>query len=354
MFRFHVTIGTHIRSNAFALNQFYVLNDVITSDISDPVIQATRKFNSNAHIAFNIVSSADSNKSFAVNAGIVSDISSDIEKTNSITVQANIGTVIASDIRQPYLFSVQADIGIGIASNAGAERLLATQADISTGIVSGITNLRQFSVAPVIAFAINDVHAPVEKRFRSVPFVMIDVRMATWPGGLYQRMSFATSPFVMVWTWSAINQPMNFTSQANIVTDISAAGNVRRELVVSANTTFDLSSTMGSGIVLTSAPAITFSTVSDAFKESRFGSLPEMTFDFSANILNERRFSTQADIVFGISDLFHIYVTRNLGSTVNIIVDLESLNILNMVIDDLFPTKIKSLTPKRTATLIGV
>jgi hypothetical protein len=176
--------------------------------------------------------------------------------------------------------------------------------------------------------------------------------MATWPGGLYQRMSFPSSPFVMVWTSSAINQPMNFVSQANVVSGISSDADARREFALASGINWDAISKMGTGAVLTSSPAIEFVTVSDTFTINNFGCLPEIGFDLTANTFNERRFTALPQIEYDISDLFHIYVTRNFVSTVNIIINVESLNILNMSIDDLFPNKMRSITPKQTVLIV--
>jgi hypothetical protein len=334
-----------------AVRNFISQADIV-SDISDPDYGTQWGYVFNPEIIFDIVSRAGDNKEFSSTAGMAFDTDSDIEKSNIITVQADIVHDFSSGLSRKREFLFSADIGLSISSDSNQSMWMMSELGIAVGLSSDIIQIRNFAVAPSIVSSINNIGHQVEKRFRSVPFVMIEVRMATWPGGLYQRMSFPSSPFVMVWTSSAINQPMNFVSQANVVSGISSDADARREFALASGINWDAISKMGTGAVLTSSPAIEFVTVSDTFTINNFGCLPEIGFDLTANTFNERRFTALPQIEYDISDLFHIYVTRNFVSTVNIIINVESLNILNMSIDDLFPNKMRSITPKQTVLIV--
>jgi hypothetical protein len=267
-----------------------------------------------------------------------------------IASQADIVSAISSSGNAEHVFVVQADIVSAISSDVNAEREFAVQADIVWNIPDDVLHAheRSFVVGASIQTDINTIHPQVEKQFlstSSITYVVISDGQA--------RRIFASQADID-WNISASHhQLMYFVSGADIVSSIVSDSRARREFAFDPNIQTVISdSILRRYSRITSNPAIGFNIDSDAFKSNQFGILPGITFDLSTNIRAERNFSVQSEIDFNISDLFHIYVMRNLVSTVNIIVNVKSLNILNMSIDDLFPNKMRSITPKQTVEIV--
>jgi hypothetical protein len=190
-------------------------------------------------------------------------------------------------------------------------------------------------------------------------------------------------------TTSNITTDRTFTSQSNIVFDTESRIHLERLFKVQSDVVFDILAgiirqerqfTVQSDIVFSTESLLSqiynFTSVSlieweipaspvNMFKTNLFQSHPLIVFEMLAQINTERLFastvtSNNSDI--GILwrttnpdlKLTRLPVLRNFASTVNIIINVNSLNILNMSLDDLFPSTIKSLTPKQTTTLIGI
>jgi hypothetical protein len=159
----------------------------------------------------------------------------------------------------------------------------------------------------------------------------------------------------MIWTWSDANAERVMASQADIVFDFESALQRTRKFAVNIGVEFSINEPVMQRYIHFYCPAsIDFILAPvNIFKTNDFASLSGITFDINdVSMLAERRFTAGPEIIWDISDLVSIYTTRNFASTVNIIVNVKSLNIWNLGIDSLFPVTVRSLTPKRTANLI--
>ena len=345
---FAVSAGfsSNIRSDIKGENCFVSQSD-ISSDLASDIL-AEMMFTSAAGIVSDIASDISQTKELSVTAGITFDTSSSFTKSNLLTSQADIVADIVADIQMERQFSSQADVAYNTISDAKVEWRFVTQADIVHSISSDLNRPLEFVSQADIGTAINNLTHQVERQ----PATTANIVHAISSDADADR-SFASAATITHSISSDADAEREFATAADIVSDISDPEfYTEREFAITSNIVFATAASMKVDALLTSAPTITHNTPTvNIFKTNEFGSIPTITTNSVSAITNERRFSVQSDIEFNISELIRIYTTRSFASTVNIIIEVESLNIWNMSIDDLFPTKMKSLThDQQTAT----
>ena len=155
---------------------------------------------------------------------------------------------------------------------------------------------------------------------------------------------------------SNLNQDMTFLSQADLDYDILSDIRSERRFITTPNILWNITSTnLRRFLAFHVEPDVDFlipASPVNIFKENLFGCIPSTVFDIVSDIRSERRFAAHGDIAWVIN-LTHIFTVRNFASTVNIVINIESLNILTMSLDDLFPNTMRSVTQKLTAILVN-
>jgi hypothetical protein len=320
---------------------------------------------------------------FVSGADIVFDIDApyvnhyvNLTSNPSITFNATGGRLWRSNEKRCF-----PDIVTSISSDGNAERHFASAPSIGTSATSSFLSEISFTaIAELIVFDFQRPKIFERKVLRSVPSIGFDIstrmsaerEFASEDGPTFGMISavgnaerkFASRPFVMIWTWShGGNAERQLAAQADIAFDFESVLQRKREFAVNIAVEFSTAESHMQRYINFIIPAsIDFVTPSvNIFKINNFASLPGITFGITdADVFVERRFEIGAwspqdkihDINWNISDLVSIYTIRNLASTVNIIVNVKSLNIWNLEIESLFPVTVRSLTPKRTVNLI--
>jgi hypothetical protein len=369
LFSCHPGITFTMRSLMRTNTEFIVRPDIFF-ETNNPTLESggtPRFFQSQADIVFDTESLLiGATRLFASQADIVFDISDpELQKENRFAVQADIVFDIQTDINAEREFASQADIVWDISDPTFlTERSFASAPLIEFDTTSAGGNAeREFAAQADIVFATSS-DAEAEREFSVIGGVVFSTQ-----SDITTEREFASQADIVFNTESQINLERLFTSQADIVWDIDGGLLFQSRLfAVNPAIVFNTESLLRQVYNFASATLIEFEIPAfpvNMFSTHLFKCFPSITFDFESQINIERLFSVT--VVSDNSDigilwrttnpeleLTRIPVIRNFASTVNIIINVDSLNILNMSIDDLFPSTMRSITPKQTTTLIGI
>ena len=348
MFKSTAGIPFNIRSDIKRIVDFDSTANIVTV-ISDPAILKLVNFQTTANIVWDATSGSGTARLFSSEPTVTFDISSDIKRRLDFTSSPTVTFDLTSDMMQEMSFESQADIVWDATADIVQERQFASTANISWDIQSDANAERSFASTGDVVF---DLSSDVRdlRKFTSTGATTFDIQSA----GGNARREFSSVP-TLVWDATAdIVQEMSFESQSDIVFDIQSDHRQERHFATQADVVWDLNNALlRRFLAFNVAPNVTFAIdPQDIFKINKFKTRPVIDFITLSTIFMTRQFTSESDIIWNVSES-EIHTNRNFASTVNILIKIESLNILNMSFDDLFPTKFRSLTPKQTATLVG-
>ncbi len=411
------SVGSDIEfstSSDISTQTTFKIQPSISWNINDPSLARYREFVTQADVVFDTISDIEDGFMFSCNPGVSYSSRSLIRKEIGFGVDATISWDATSNIINPFLFVSTADIEWDITTTINGYRELASspdtvwdindpaisvdylfvsQADIETVTSADIYTTREFaSTADVIAF-ITDSDIFTEREFASTADVIAfitdsdiktDKRFSSTVGIVWDIPIISSnierefgSQGDVVWNMTAdIDTEREFTSTADIgfgiVTDIF----VEREFTSTADTittvitsdvrnereftsqaddiVFETESGISNDIQFNSSADLIVDVPSvNMFKSNLFKSYPNIEYDIESGTFDERNFSVDPEISIEIEEN-SIYTERSFSSTVNIIINIESKNIWNLSIQDLMTrTSFRSVTPKRTATIVA-
>ena len=289
----------------------------LTSDID-----SERQFASTGNVIFSTTSHGQAEREFGSQPGPAFNLTSDIHKLIDFDSQADI--VFATNTPELSIgkeFASQADIVFDTVSDTGMERHFKSTPLISLIFSSDVIKQVQFVSQADVGFFINQPNTNKEINFECFDVVEFNVD----GGALQQTIDFTSTANVIFDTSSDIESGNLFSSQADIVFDLTSDGNAERNFNVSTTThiVFSTSSNIAEKANFYIVANVVFDTQSDANQEmvmasqadvefylpdpflaqvADFASQADIVFDTSSSMQVIRDFASQADVVFNITD----------------------------------------------------
>jgi hypothetical protein len=357
---FAVTAGiaTSARSDIKKTDQFQSQADIVFAEGGTATIREENRFTSTANIVWDAKSAFAGYRSFAVAPTITWNTISDINRLIRIATTANIVSATTAKVQTTRNFGVTPTISWGATAKVNATREFKPEKIGADDVVFDIQRPALFKECqfksvppnnPQLEFSIT-VKPNARRELKTTAAVALNFASA---GGNAQRV-FASTPTVSVAVTGKGNATRELKSQADIIWSLTGSFQRKREFAVTSNVVFDIPRPRTSrylGFVV--APSIQTATNNvNIYSTNYFKSSSGISFSIIPKFYVERRFTVNPTTTIIISTKTSIFSERMLASTVNMIINVKSLNIWNQSIDDLFPCTVRSLTPKRTAKLI--